>query len=133
ALFETNYTYDNNNLLTGCVLYAGSKKDKLLQTVIDYTMTVAKKPWVYLFPDFFEGYHYLQALNFGKRGNYPVKNITTTIYDISDGSVLDTWATAFSGYVYSEDGFILQTTAKGDLQQGLGLLFGTTRFDYQCK
>ena len=130
--YETNYSYDNNYLLAGCVVYAGSKKDKLLQSAISYDMSVAKKAWLYLFPDFFEGYQYLQAFNFGKRGNYPVKNIVTTIYDISNGSSIDTWSTNFSGYVFSQDGFILQTTASGDLQQGLGLLFGTTRFDYLC-
>lgn len=132
AQYETMYTYDNNFLLTGCTMYAGSKKDKLLETSLTYDMTSEKKKWVYLFPDFFESYRYLQALPFGKKGNYPVKDITTNIYDITNGTVLDKWATTFSGYIYSQDGFILQTTAKGDLQQGLGLLFGTTRFEYQC-
>lgn len=132
AQYETNYSYDKNFLLTGCVLYAGSKKDKLLETMLTYDMASAKKNWVYLFPDFFEAYRYMQAMPFGKKGNYPVKDITTNIYDVTDGSLLDKWATTFGGYVYSQDGFILQTTAKGDLQQGLGLLFGTTRFEYQC-
>jgi hypothetical protein len=130
--YETIYSYDNNSLLTGCIVYAGSKKDKLLQSVITYDMSAAKKTWLYLFPDFFEGYKYMQAFNFGKRGNYPVKAIVTNIFDTNDGSVLDNWTTNFSGYVYSQDGFILQTTAQGDLQQGLGLLFGTNRFEYQC-
>jgi hypothetical protein len=132
ADYETNYSYDNNNLLTGCIMYAGSKKDKLVQSVLTYDMSTARKPWIYLFPDFFEAYHYLQALPFGKRGNYPVKSIITNIYDVNDGSIIDTWTTNYSGYVFSQDDFILQTTASGDLQQGLGLLFGTTRFDYQC-
>jgi hypothetical protein len=132
AQYETSYNYDNNFLLTGCILYAGSKKDKLLETVLTYDLTSAKKEWMYLFPDFFEGYHYLQALPFGKKGKYPVKDITTSIYDVTDGTITDKWSTTFSGYVFSQDGFILQTTAKGDLQQGLGLLFGTTRFEYQC-
>lgn len=132
AQYETNYNYDVNSLLTGCVLYAGSKKDKLLETTLTYDMTSAKKKWIYLFPDFFEAFRYLQALPFGKKGNYPVKDITTNIYDVTNGSLLDKWATTFSGYVYSQDDFILQITAKGDLQQGLGLLFGTTRFEYQC-
>jgi hypothetical protein len=113
-------------------MYAGSKRDILLASTIDYDMTTERKPWVYLFPDFFEGSRYLQAFNFGKRGSYPVKNIVTKIHNTTDGAVLDTWSTSFSGYVFSQDGFILQTSAAGHLQQGLGLLFGTTRFDYQC-
>jgi hypothetical protein len=131
-LYESNYTYDNNNLLTGCTMYVGSKRDRLLQTTFTYDMSSAIKSWIYLFPDFFEGYRYLQAMPFGKKGVYPVKSITTTVYDVSNGSILDTWATNFSGYTFSKDGFVLQTTAKGDLQQGLGLLYGATKFDYQC-
>jgi hypothetical protein len=131
ADYETNYVYVNG-VLKSCTVLAGSKKDVLLQSVLDFDLTTARRSWLYLFPDFFEGYNYLQAMPFGKRSNYAVKSITTNIYDLNDGSVLDTWTTTFSGYVYSKDGFILQTTAKGDLQQGLGLLFGTTRFDYQC-
>jgi hypothetical protein len=61
-----------------------------------------------------------------------VKAINTSVYDVANGSVIDTWVTNFSDYVFSKDGFVLQTTAKGDLQQGLGLLYGTTKFDYQC-
>ncbi len=132
AFYETIYAYDKSNQLLGCTLYAGSKRDKLLESAIDYDMTTVRKPWIYLFPDFFEGYNYLQALNFGKRGTYPVKNIITKIYDTGSGTEIDAWTTSYSAYAYSQDGFILQTSAKGDLQQGLGLLFGTTRFEYQC-
>jgi hypothetical protein len=110
----------------------GIKKNILLQSTLEFDLTAARKSWLHLFPDFFEGYNYLQTFPFGKKSNYPAKSITTNIYDINDGSVLDTWATTFSGYVFRQDGFILQTTAKDDLQQGLGLLFGTTRFEYPC-
>lgn len=132
ASYETNYTYSGNNLLTGCTVLAGSKKDRMLVSTLEYDLATERKTWLYLFTDFFEGYHYLQAFNFGKKGNYPVKSIVTNVFDVNDGSTIDTWTTNFSGYVFSKDNFILQTTAKGDLQQGLGLLFGTTRFDYQC-
>lgn len=131
ADYETNYTY-SGGVLTTCTVLAGSKKTVLLQSSLDYDLTVTKKAWMYLFTDFFEGYHYLQTFPFGKKSTNPVKSITTNIYDINDGTILDTWTTTFSGYVYSQDGFILQTSAKGDLQQGLGLLFGTTKFEYQC-
>jgi hypothetical protein len=123
--YETKYTYDNNNLLIGCTVLVGA--------TLSYEMTTAIKPWLYLFPDGFEIYKYAQGLDFGKKGGYPIKQILTKIYDISDGSVLDTWTTNFSGYVYSLDNYILQTTASGDLQQGIGLLYGTNRFAYQCK
>ena len=129
--YETTYGYDNN-LLTGCVVTAGANKLKLIESTLAYDTSKIVKPWIYLFPDFFEGYNYLQAFNFGKKAASPVSSILTRIFDINDGSIIDYWYTSFAGYVYSKDNFILQTTAKGDLQQGLGLLFGITRFDYQC-
>ena len=129
--FETNYQYDKS-LLVSCLVTAGTAKTKLIEATLSYDTTKTVKPWIYLFPDFFEGYHYLQAFNFGKKAISPVQSILTRIFDINDGSLLDYWYTTFSGYVISKDGFIIQTTAGGDQQQGLGMLFGITRFDYQC-
>ena len=129
--FETNYQYDKS-LLISCIVTAGTNKIKLIESTLSYDTTKTVKPWLYLFPDFFEGYHYLQSFNFGKKAISPVQSILTRIFDINDGSLIDYWYTTFSGYVISKDGFIIQTTAGGDQQQGLGLLFGITRFDYQC-
>jgi hypothetical protein len=132
ATYQTEYSYDNNSQLTGCILYAGSQKQKYFESTLEYDYPNAIKPWFYLFPDFFEGYHYLQAFNFGKRPVYQVKRITSRIYDVGTTTVLDTWTTNLTGYVTSKDKFVLQVTANGDLQQGLGFLYGTTRFDYSC-
>ena len=129
--FETNYQYDKS-LLISCIVTAGTNKIKLIEATLSYDTTKTVKPWLYLFPDFFEGYHYLQSFNFGKKAISPVQSILTRIFDINDGSLIDYWYTTFSGYVISKDGFIIQTTAGGDQQQGLGLLYGITRFDYQC-
>ena len=129
--YETIYSYDNN-LLTSCVLYVGTGRVKLLESTIGYDTTRTIKPWVYLYPDFFEGYNYLQAFNFGKKAVRPVQTIQTKIFDTNDGSIFDIWTTNFTGFVFSNDGYVLQTTATGDQQQGLGLLYGITRFDYQC-
>ena len=61
-----------------------------------------------------------------------MQTIQTKIFDTNDGSIFDIWTTNFTGFVFSNDGYVLQTTATGDQQQGLGLLYGITRFDYQC-
>jgi hypothetical protein len=129
--YETLYNYDNN-LLVSCVLYAGSSRDKFIESTLTYDTTKTVKPWAYLFTDFFEGYNYLQAFNFGKKCTKPVQTIITKVYDTNNGSIYDTWTTGFTGYVFSKDGFVLQTTVGGDQQQGLGLLFGITRFEYKC-
>ena len=39
--YESDYTYDNNHLLTGCILYAGAKKIKSLESVILHGPLVA--------------------------------------------------------------------------------------------
>ena len=129
--YETIYNYDNN-LLTSCVLYVGSNRTKLLESTLVYDSTKTIKPWVYLFPDFFEGYNYLQAFNFGKKAIKPIQSIQTKIFDTNDGTIFDIWTTNFTGYVVSIDGFVLKTTATGDQQQVLGLFYGITRFDYNC-
>jgi hypothetical protein len=130
--YETDYSYSSDNTLTGCVLYFGAKKLKFLESTIQVDLTTSIKSWIYLFPDFFEGYNYLQAFNFGKKNNYPLKSIVTNVYDINDGTVYDTWNTSFTSTVVSKDNYLLQITANGDQQQGLGFLFGVTRFSYQC-
>ncbi len=130
--YQTDYTYMQDSILTGCTMYFGAKKSKFLESVIQVDTAMRIKSWIYLFPDFFEGYYYLQAFNFGKKVNYPVKSIVTNIYDVNNGSVYDTWNSTFSNTVVSKDGYLLQITANGDQQQGLGFLFGATRFSYQC-
>ena len=129
--YETSYEY-NNNLLTNCLVTTGTQKATLLECSLTYDTTKIVKPWIYLFPDFFEGYNYLQAFNFGKKATSPISKIQTIIFDPNTGSKIDTWTTNFTGYVFSKDGFILQVSALGDQQQGIGLLYGTTRFDYMC-
>ncbi|HCL06678.1 MAG TPA: hypothetical protein DHW64_12285 [Chitinophagaceae bacterium] len=104
-----------------------------MQSDIDYDLLEKIKPWMYFFTDAFESSRYLNGLNFGKHPEHPVKQIRTKVYDIVSNTVLDTWITNFSGYVYSPDKYVLQTTMTGDTQQGLSHLLGTMRFSYQCK
>jgi hypothetical protein len=129
--FITDYIY-NGNLLVRCELWTGDHSKKILVSNIDYDMSVTIKPWIYLFTDAFENNRYLQAFPFGKRSNHPPKQIRTLIYDGITETLLDSWTTNFSGYVYSPDNYVLQTTTTGDNQQGLSILAGTLRFKYQC-
>ena len=132
ADYITDYLYDGNDLVT-TQLFVGDGQTKLMQTDVVYDVSTTIKPWIYLFGDAFENYRYLQGFSFGKRPAHAVKKIVSTIYDSNDGTVLDVWSTNFSGYVISKDQYVLQVTSTGDNQQGIGLLPGTVRFDYQCK
>lgn len=130
--YITNYLYDGNDLVTTQLL-AGDGQSKLMQTDVVYDASTSIKPWIYLFGDAFENYRHLQGFSFGKRPTHTVKKIVSTIYDVNNGATLDVWTTNFGGYVISKDQYVLQATSTGDIQQGMGLLLGTIRFDYQCK
>ena len=130
--YITNYLYDGNDLVTTQLL-VGDGQSKLMQTDVVYDASTSIKPWIYLFGDAFENYRHLQGFSFGKRPTHTVKKIVSTIYDVNNGTTLDVWTTNFGGYVISKDQYVLQATSTGDIQQGMGLLLGTIRFDYQCK
>ena len=130
--YITNYLYDGNDLVTTQLL-VGDGQSKLMQTDVVYDASTPIKPWIYLFGDAFENYRHLQGFSFGKRPTHTVKKIVSTIYDVNNGTTLDVWTTNFGGYVISKDQYVLQATSTGDIQQGMGLLLGTIRFDYQCK
>lgn len=130
--FISNYLYDNDNLVS-CQLFMSDGVTKILQSEIQYDITKISNPWLYLFTDFFENPIYMYGFKYGKKSTNFVSNITTRIFDVNKGTLFDTWNTTINGYVISKDNYILQANFNGDLQQGLGVLAGTMRFDYQCK
>jgi hypothetical protein len=130
--YTTTYSYSGDNLIS-CVLLENSGYTKLLQTDLQYDLTIDIKPWVYLLGDGFENYRYVQGLAFGKKATNPIKQISTKIFDSNTGAVIESWQTSYSGYVLSSDKYVLQVSANGDNQQGMGLFIGTMRFDYSCK
>jgi len=129
--YITKYFYDGNNLISTQLL-AGDGITKLMQTDLTYDLNTITKPWLYLYGDAFESYRFSQGFSFGLRSTLAVKKIVSIIFDANYGNALDTWTTNFSGYVISKDQYVLQVTCDGDFQQGMGLLLGTIRFDYQC-
>ncbi len=131
--YIANYLYDANNNLIKSELLLNDGKTKILQSSVKYDLTKSIKPWIYLFGDAFENYIYLQGFNFGIKPSNPVTEMVTEIYDVNNGSVIDNWNTTFDGYVISKDKYVLQVDSNGDLQQGLGLFIGTTRYSYVCK
>lgn len=130
--FITKYYYEGNNLIN-CQMFTGDGKERLLQSKFAYDQSKKIKTWLYLFSDAFESYHLLPGLLFGSKPDNPIVKIETIIYNVADNAIKDNWNTTFSGYVYSQDSYVLQVTTNGDFQQGIGLLLGTQRFSYQCK
>ena len=130
--YTTTYSYLGDNLIS-CDLVENSGYTKLLHTDLQYDLTIDIKPWAYLFGDGFENYRFVQGLAFGKKATNPIKQINTKIYDSNTGAVIESWQTSYSEYVFSSDKYVLQVSARGDNQQGMGLFIGTMRFDYSCK
>lgn len=130
--YVTQYIYAGT-LLVKCEVFIGNGTHKLMQTDIEYDPSEKIKPWMYFFADAFESSRYLNGFNFGRYAEHPVKQISTKVFDVISNSVLDTWVTNFSGYVFSTDRYVLQVTTSGHTQQGLSHLIGTMRFAYQCK
>ena len=104
-----------------------------MQTTFTYDVTVTIKPWIYLYADAFECYSFLDGFSFGNKPTNPVMKIDTQVFDSNTSVQIDEWITTFGSYVYSTDKYVLQVSAAGDLQQGLGFIIGTMRFYYQCK
>lgn len=130
--YTTDYLYNKDNLVS-CQMYLGSGGTKILQSDITYDLSKEIKPWIYSIADSFDDYMYLPAFKFGKKPTNPISAIVTKIYDFNDASLIDTWTTNFSGYVFSKDDYVVQVTTNGDYQQGLGLFLGMVRFEYKCK
>lgn len=132
-VYKTTYSYNNNNLLTSCLMILASSNIKILESTISYETIQSVKSFIYTFPDGFESYRFSPIFNFGKKMKYPVKTMITKVYDPNNNSLLDTWSSNFTGYTYSSDGYILTGVQSGDLQQGFGLFYGKTNFIYLCQ
>lgn len=130
--YISNYSYDGNNL-TSCKMYMGDGRTLLMQTTITYNTTKTIKPWINLYGDSFENYDLLHGFSFGNKPTNPVTRMDSQVMDPNTGIVVDEWVTNFGLYVYSNDNYVMQVTASGDIQQGLPNILGTMRFYYQCK
>lgn len=131
--YKTSYTYDASNNLTSCLMVLVSSNKKILESSIVYEETLKTTNFIYPFADGFENYIYSPIFNYGKKQKYPIKNMTTKIYDPSTGSLIDTWTSGFGSYSMNVDGYITQLTQTGDFQQGLGMFYGKTVLGYICK
>jgi hypothetical protein len=109
----------------------GIKKRYSSSATLEFDLTAARKSWLHLFPDFFEGYNYLQTFPFGKKSNYPEIHHHKYLrhqrwFRAGYMGNYFQWLCIQAGWVH------LTNNSQSDLQQGLGLLFGTTRFEYPC-
>jgi hypothetical protein len=130
--YTTTYTY-TGELLTGCVMTAGGTSLKVFESTLSYDASQSPKTMFYTFPDAFESYYYVTALNFGTRPARPLAQVVSKLYNPSNGSVIDTWTTHYSAYSFDANGYLTGSNITGDLQQGMAAFYGKTYFSYQCQ
>lgn len=133
ANYSTTYSY-TDNLLTGCVMLATSSGNlRILESTLSYDLTITPKTMLYCFPDGFENFYYIAALNFGSRPANPLAKVITKLYNPANNTLLDTWTTTYNGYSLDTNGYLTGGIALGDLQQGMASYYGKTFFSYQCQ
>lgn len=132
AYSQTNYTY-NNNLLVTCEMSIGSVHLKVVESTLTYHTNLIVKDWLYMIPDAHESYMYSTVFNFGKKPNRALAQVTTNILHPSNGSITESWITTYGNYSINADGYVEAVTTQGDLQRGMPAMHGKTVFKYQCQ
>ena len=128
-----NYTWGGGNLLSvdGNVVVPGLEK-KLFTAFMEYDETKTVKNFIPIFPEGYENFPYVMALDLGLKSKNALVNLSASNYD-DQGNVSQTITTTFSKHVFSTDGYLLEWTANGDEPASTALPSGLTHFSYKCR
>jgi hypothetical protein len=126
------YTWGGGNLLKvdGDVVVPGMVQ-KLFTASMEYDGTKTVKNFIPVFPDGYENFLYVMALDMGLKSRNPLTKMTASNYN-AQGTIDQTVTTTFSKHVYSTDGYLLEWVASGDDPASTALPSGLTRFSYKC-
>ena len=130
--FVFKYEWVNENLVKVEVNEASGDKRIALRSELKYNDTKTAKNFLYYFPDADELAPYLFSVNVGTKPKNLVEHIGVSIYD-SDGNEILTFKTTYSNYKFSADDYVIEVYASGDVIDGLPLVSGLTKFEYECK
>ncbi len=130
--FVFKYEWVNENLVKVEVNEASGDKRIALRSELKYNDTKTAKNFLYYFPDADELAPYLFSVNVGTKPKNLVEHIGVSIYD-SDGNEILTFKTTYTNYKFSADDYVTEVYASGDVIDGLPLVSGLTKFEYQCK
>ena len=98
---------------------------------MEYDGTKTVKNFIPVFPDGYENFLYVMALDMGLKSRNPLTKMTASNYN-AQGTIDQTVTTTFSKHVYSTDGYLLEWVASGDDPASTALPSGLTRFSYKC-
>lgn len=131
-LFTFRYEWAGGNL-TGLKVNEGYGNKRLaLSAEIRYYTSIPAKNFLYFLPDSYELAPYIFSVNMGMKSKNLPEKIMVTVYD-SDGNAIHTYKTVYSGYKFSVDHYVTELHVDGDTVDGLPLVNGYTKFEYQCK
>lgn len=130
--FVYKYEWVNENLVKVEVNEASGDKRIALRSELKYNDAKTVKNFLYYFPDADELAPYIFSVNVGAKPKNLLENIGASIYD-SDGNEILTYKTTYTNYKFSSDDYVTEVYASGDVIDGLPLVNGLTKFEYECK
>ena len=130
--FVYKYEWVNENLIKVEVNEATGDKRIALSAELKYNDTKTVRNFLYYFPEADELAPYIFSVNVGTKPKSLLENIVVRIYD-SDGNEILTYNTTYRDYKFSADDYVTEVNASGAVIDGLPLVNGLTKFEYECK
>ncbi len=131
-LVTFTYTWVGGDLVKVVgIATVGLTPQKILEANLEYDLSKQPKNFMYIFPDGFENFFYLNALDFGKKSTHLLKKITLT-YSNAQGTPQGTFTTFITDAKFSTEGYLTEWYADGDSIDPFGIFAGRTLFSYKC-
>lgn len=131
-LFSYQYAWQNGNLISVEVREAEGNKRRVMYAELHYDLSKTVHDFLYFFPDAHELAPYIFSVNVGKKSNNLLEKIVLRLFD-DNGSELQSYVTVYKRYEFTANGNVSAVFASGDALDGLPLVNGLTRFEYDCK
>lgn len=131
-LFTFKYEWLNGNLTRLKVNEGYGEKRLALSAELQYNTSITVKNFLYFLPESYELAPYIFSVNMGMKSKNLLEKIVVTIFD-ADGNAIHVYRTEYTEYKFSEDLYVTELHASGDIVDGLPLVNGRTKFEYQCK
>lgn len=131
-VFVSKYEWVNENLVKVEVNEGAGLRRIALRAELKYNDTKTVKNFLYYFPEADELAPYIFSVNVGAKSKNLLENVVVRIYD-QDGKEILIYNTTYTDYKFSADDYVTEVNAAGDVIDGLPLVNGLTKFDYECK
>lgn len=126
------YTWLQGNLVHSEVKEGWGDKRKVMGSDLLYDQDLIARDFLYFFPDAHELSPYIFSVDVGKKSKNLPQEITVKMYDAA-GNEEQTYQTDFKDYRFSENKRVTEFFVSGDIIDGLPMMNGRIRFEYECK